>query len=96
MSYDSRSMGQSTLWAVMLSLATTGCMSIMHEERVGQPVRSEKALETHVVGSPRMTLIPHDDGLGWTVVSETRVERTKNSMRCRNGGDADTSFPPRH
>jgi hypothetical protein len=77
MSYDFRLVGQSTLCAVTLSLATTGCMSIMHEERVGQPVRSEKAIETHVVGSPRMTLIPHDDGLGWTVVSETRVVRTR-------------------
>ena len=76
MSYEFRSMVQSTLWGMTLSLATTGCMSIMHEERVGPPVRSEKALDTHVVGTPRMTLTPHDDGLGWTVVSETRVERT--------------------
>lgn len=56
-------------------LSVIGCMSVMSEERVGIPVKTTHLLNELPIGVPRMTVAVHDDGLGWTITAETRVER---------------------
>jgi hypothetical protein len=59
-----------------LIFAVTGCISVMSEERLGTPVETTVVQDEHPVGVPRMTVAVHDDGLGWAIAVETRVERT--------------------
>lgn len=69
-----------TWLVVTLSMVTTGCLSIMSEERVGPPVRAEHVLDAHATGTPHMTVALHDDGLGWTVMTSMQVVRTRESQ----------------
>lgn len=75
-----------SLWVGVCLLMLNGCASMMAEERVGAPVRSEDVREARSIGTPRMTLLTHDDGLGWTVSAEMRTERNtlyQDVQACR-------------
>jgi hypothetical protein len=61
---------------VTFMFPVAGCLSVMSEERVGDSVQSVHPLNEQPIGIPRMVVTTHDDGLGWTVSAETRMERT--------------------
>lgn len=81
-----------SLWLSVYLLTVNGCVSMMAEERVGPPVRSEDVREARSIGTPHMTLRTHDDGLGWTVGAEMRTERNTLYKTFKHGvGDATCS-----
>jgi hypothetical protein len=56
-------------------LALTGCFSYLSEKRTGSPSTQTVPFPDRAIGTARMTLLPHDDGLGWTVSAERKVIR---------------------
>ncbi len=54
---------------------SAGCFSTLSEERNGSPtIRSTPFLERSI-GTARMTVTPHDDGLGWRISAERMIAR---------------------
>ncbi len=56
----------------------------MFEERSGESTHHTKTLETVPVGSPRIHMAPHHDGLGWLVTVDQQVERTDRKQTSQN------------
>lgn len=73
-----------SLWTAACMVAAAGCASVMSEERVGSLVRSTQTVDSRPIGTPRLTLTAHHDGLGWTVSTQTRVERTSEYRQIQH------------
>jgi len=54
-------------WSV---LTAAGCVSYLSEERTGSPTVTAIRVPARSVGPARLTVTPHNDGLGWIVSAE--------------------------
>ncbi len=78
--------GHRTLTTLVITIWTFsagGCLSVIREEPASEPVQTTQVVDVRAVGTPRMVLSTHDDGLGWNVAVESRQLRITDERIVR-------------